>query len=123
MAKAKEEKKRIAVDFRNNDNLLRDYFEKKSLAEALDKELKELKEQIKSALLEKEGDRILSGVTASGKGYYATYDFVESSRFDSTRFKKENPEMYNMYKVNTTQERLAVKQYSESILDTQTDLL
>lgn len=123
MAKAKEEKKRITVDFRNNDNLLRDYFEKKSLAEALDKELKELKEQIKTALLEKEGDNILSGVEASGKGYYAVYDFVESSRFDSTKLKKDNPELYNMYKVSTTQERLTVRQYSESILDTPMDLL
>lgn len=113
---AKEEKKRVVVDFRNNDNLLRDYFEKKKLAEALDKELKELKEQIKTVLLEKEGDRILSGVEVSGKGYYATYDFVESSRFDSTKFKKDNPEMYEAYKVSATQERLTVKQYSESLL-------
>lgn len=117
MANAKEEKKkRIIVDFQEKNNLLKDYFEKKSLMDALDKELKELKEQIKSALLEKEGDRILSGVEVSGKGYYAVYDFVESSRFDSTRFKKENPEMYEAYKVNMTQERLTVKQSSESLL-------
>lgn len=120
---AKEEKKRIHVDFRNDDNLLRDYFEKKALSDALDKELKELKEQIKTALLEKEGDNILSGVEASGKGYYAVYDFVESSRFDSTKFKKDNPEMYEAYKVSTTQERLSVKQYSDSVLDTPKNLL
>ena len=120
---AKDEKKRIRVDFREKNSLLRDYFEKKSLAEALDKELKELKEQIKTALLETEGDNILSGVEASGEGYYAVYDFVESSRFDSTRFKKDNPELYNMYKVSTTQEKLTVKQYSETILNTAMDLL
>lgn len=120
---AEDEKKRIHVDFRDQDSLLRDYFEKKALSDALDKELKELKESIKKSLLEKEGDRILSGVEASGKGYYAIFDFVESSRFDSAKFKKENHEMYEAYKVSTTQERLTVKQYSESILDTPMDLL
>lgn len=120
---AKEEKKRIKVTFNDSDNLLRDYFEKKKLADALDKELKDLKEQIKAVLLEKEGDAILSGVEVSGKGYYATYDFVESSRFDSTKFKKDNPEMYEAYKVSTTQERLTVKQYSDSVLDTARNLL
>lgn len=115
MAKTNE-KKRITVDFQEKNSLLQDYFEKKALADALDKELKELKEQIKTALSEKEGDRILSGVEVFGRGYYAIYDFVESSRFDSTRFKKDNPEMYEAYKVTATQERLTVKQSSESLL-------
>lgn len=118
-----ETKKRLSVDFREKNSLLRDYFSKKALYDALEKELKELKEQIKTALLEKEGDNILSGVEASGKGYYAIFDFVELIRFDSTKFRKDNPEMYEAYKVSTTQERLTVKQYSDSVLDTPMDLL
>lgn len=69
------------------------------------KQLSEQKEQIEQEIKLRMGDH----QTAQLRGAQATWKPVTSRRFDSTRFKKENPDVYQDYSKASTARRFVVK--------------
>ena len=82
------------------EKLCNDYRENKRLIE----ELEAMNDSIKADILAIMGDRetVTEGATK------ATYKLVTSSRFDSSGFKKEYPELFTEYSTPTTYKRFTV---------------
>lgn len=84
----------------NFENLCTEYRENKRLIE----ELQAMNDSIKAAILAIMGDRetVIEGASK------ATNKTVASSRFDSSGFKKEYPELFTEYSTPTTYKRFTV---------------
>lgn len=84
----------------NFENLCTEYRENKRLIE----ELQAMNDSIKAAILAIMGDRetVIEGASK------ATNKTVVSSRFDSSGFKKEYPELFTEYSTPTTYKRFTV---------------
>lgn len=84
----------------NFENLCTEYRENKRLIE----ELQAMNDSIKAAILAIMGDRetVIEGASK------ATNKTVTSSRFDSSGFKKEHPELFTEYSTPTTYKRFTV---------------
>lgn len=82
------------------ENLCNEYRENKRLIE----ELTAMNDELKAAIIAIMGDRetVTEGATK------ATYKLVTSSRFDSSGFKKEYPELFTEYSTPTTYKRFTV---------------
>ena len=82
------------------ENLCNEYRENKCLIE----ELTAMNDELKAAIIAIMGDRetVTEGATK------ATYKLVTSSRFDSSGFKKEYPELFTEYSTPTTYKRFTV---------------
>ena len=82
------------------EKLCNDYRENKRLIE----ELEAMNDSIKADILAIMGDRetVTEGATK------ATYKLITSSRFDSSGFKKEYPELFTEYSTPTTYKRFTV---------------
>lgn len=84
----------------NFENLCTEYRENKRLIE----ELEAMNDSIKAAILAIMGDRetVIEGASK------ATNKTVVSSRFDSSGFKKEYPELFTEYSTPTSYKRFTV---------------
>lgn len=84
----------------NFENLCTEYRENKRLIE----ELQAMNDSIKAAILAIMGDRetVIEGASK------ATNKTVVSSRFDSSGFKKEYPELFTEYSTPTSYKRFTV---------------
>lgn len=84
----------------NFENLCTEYRENKRLIE----ELTAMNDSIKTAILEIMGDRetVIEGASK------ATNKTVTSSRFDSSEFKKEYPDLFTEYSTPTSYKRFTV---------------
>lgn len=84
----------------NFENLCTEYRENKRLIE----ELQAMNDSIKAAILAIMGDRetVIEGASK------ATNKTVTSSRFDSSGFKKEYPDLFTEYSTPTTYKRFTV---------------
>lgn len=82
------------------ESLCNEYRENKRLIE----ELTAMNDELKAAIIAIMGDRetVTEGATK------ATYKPVTSSRFDSSGFKKEYPELFTEYSTPTTYKRFTV---------------
>ena len=74
--------------------------ELKALREELDAEIAAIEDEIKATMGEQE--QIIAG------GYKITWKAVTSSRFDSSAFKKANPELAAQYTKTTTTRRFTI---------------
>lgn len=74
--------------------------ELKAMQEELAAEISAIEDEIKAAMGDQE--QIIAG------GYKITWKAVTSSRFDSTAFKKANPELAAQYTKTTTTRRFTI---------------
>lgn len=78
-----------------------EYTELKRMANELADELATIETAIKNHMGEQE--------ELSINGYKITYTKYESTRFDTTSFKKDNENLYNLYTKKTMNRRFGVK--------------
>lgn len=72
------------------------------MSEELQHEIDAIKDIIKSEMVARDTEEIISGE------YKVRFAYVKSRRFDTTAFKASQPEMYNLYTKETLTRRFSV---------------
>ena len=80
----------------------RAYFDLMQQIADLEAEAEAIKDQMKAVMTERETEDL------QGPGWRATWHNTKTSRFDSKRFKVEQPELYTAYTVSTTGTRFTL---------------
>ena len=78
------------------------YFDLMDQIDQLTAEAEAIKDAIKAAMVEIEQEEI------TGHGWKATWHNTKTIRFDSKKFKADQPELYTAYTVNTTGTRFTL---------------
>ena len=78
------------------------YFDLMDQIDQLTAEAEAIKDAIKAAMVEIEQEEI------TGHGWRATWHNTKTSRFDSKRFKADQPELYRAYTVSATGTRFTL---------------
>lgn len=81
---------------------VRELRELKRMASELEAEITSIEDEIKAHMTEEGTD------TLSGTDYKISWKTVKSARFDSTRFKAENPELYKAFAKETESKRFTI---------------
>lgn len=85
-------KSKIIID----KNLAKTYIEKKRELEVLEKEIKDIEDNLKLELLPKMEDMNFKNVISNGISASLINSYTKSS-IDTSRLKKEDPDTYNKY--------------------------
>ena len=82
------------------------YFDLLAQIEALQAEAEAIKDSMKAVMIEQATEEL------EGDGWRATWHNVNNRRFDSKRFKADNPDLYQAYSVSSTGVRFTVNRLS-----------
>lgn len=84
------------------NSVVHDLLSVRSMIAELEAEAEALTDKVKSAMVER-GEEVLTG-----DGWKAAWKNVNSSRFDSKKFKAEHADLYAQYSKSTTTTRFTV---------------